>query len=84
MGENIYFELNGVMFEYYSEKSDWTLKKRGFDFDFAAHVFFDDYALTDVDRIDEDGEQRYNILGSAKGTVLVVAYCIRESHQKRQ
>ena len=84
MGKTVQFELGGETFEWWSEKSDWTLAERGFDFrtaayvffDSAAYVFFDSAAPVEFNSIDENGEDRYHIIGSTEELPLAVLFVV--------
>jgi uncharacterized DUF497 family protein len=76
VGKTVQFELGGETFEWWSEKSDWTLAERGFDFRTAAYVFFDSAAPVEFNSIDENGEDRYHIIGSTEELPLAVLFVV--------
>lgn len=67
-----------VRFEWDPDKAAANVRKHGVSFEAASFVFFDPFAITEQDRI-EDGEHRWRTLGAAHGlTLLVVAHTIAE------
>ena len=70
-------------FEWDQEKSDWTFRVRGFDFDTAALVFDDVYTEQEDEREDY-GEPRYVVTGVVgdEMSVLVVVWTPR-GHKRR-
>jgi uncharacterized DUF497 family protein len=61
-------------FEWDPAKSERNERLRGFGFAYASTVFFDDFAIENFNRI-VDGEDRYQIIGSAvRGEILFVVY----------
>ena len=86
VGETVRTEFGGEQFEWSSEKSEWTLRTRGFSFSIAAEVFFDATGLVEFNSVDEHGEERYHIIGRTEGgaltAVLFVVYSERENNGK--
>jgi hypothetical protein len=74
---NISFTLQGLTFEWDSDKAEWNLKKHGVSFEEAAEVFFDPFYQTgDASR---ETEQRDFLLGySTRLRILLVVYTERE------
>lgn len=67
-----------VHFEWDPRKARTNKQKHGVTFEVAAKVFLDEYALTELERI-EDAEERWRTIGSVAGfTILVVAHTVHE------
>ena len=67
-----------TLFEWDEAKAESNLGKHGVDFEDAAKVFFDEFALCERDRF-VDGEERWRALGVWAGpTILFVAYSLVE------
>ncbi len=67
-----------VRFEWDEAKVAGNLAKHGISFETASRVFADPLALTRVDRV-QDGEQRWQTLGTVNGVyLLVVAHTTTE------
>lgn len=64
-------------FEWDESKSDACFKERGFDFEFAARVFFDPDRLVELDDRRVYGEERYQVIGSIETRLYVVVYTPR-------
>lgn len=64
-------------FEWDDAKSTACFVERGFDFEYAAHVFFDPRHLTTPDNRRAYGEDRFELLGQIDGRVFVVVYTVR-------
>jgi uncharacterized protein len=63
-----------MRFEWDRAKADSNLRKHRVSFELAARVFLDPFVLIEQDRI-EDGEYRWQALGSVEGfAVLIVAH----------
>lgn len=68
-----------IQFEWDPVKARRNQRKHGVKFEDAMHVFEDAHALFEQDRVDETGEQRWQAIGIAGGTaVLLVAHTVRE------
>jgi uncharacterized DUF497 family protein len=64
-----------MRFEFDERKSRRNLEKHGIDFETAAIVFDDPYALTQRDELHEEDEERWITLGEiAPGVVLLVVH----------
>ncbi|WP_284731907.1 BrnT family toxin [Mesorhizobium sp. dw_380] len=67
-----------MRFEWDAEKAMSKLRKHGVSFETAARVFFDPFALTIQDRV-EEGEYRWQTIGAVDGgLVLLIAHADRE------
>ena len=64
-------------FEWDEDKSLRCLKERGFDFLYAAQVFFDPERLIEEDTRFEYGERRFRVIGCIDGRLFVVIYTPR-------
>lgn len=65
-------------FEWNEAKSDACFQERGFDFAFAASAFADPDRLVREDTRYSYGEERYQLTGSIKGRLFVVAFTPRK------
>lgn len=65
--------------EYDREKSDWTFRNRGFDFDFAARVFEGPFIEWASPR---HGESRFLAVGRVDDIFLTVAYVWRAGNRR--
>ena len=73
-----------IRFEWDPVKAAINLRKHGIGFDIAVLAFADPFALTGQDRI-EDGEQRWQTLGTVAGELLlVVAHTSRDDDEENQ
>jgi uncharacterized DUF497 family protein len=64
-------------FEWDEDKSEACFQERGFDFAYAANVFFDpDRTVLPDDRMTY-GEMRYQVYGSISGRLFVVVFTQR-------
>lgn len=72
MGYNWAIEL-----EWDEAKSNACFEERGFDFAYAAQVFFDPYRIVQLDTRHDYGEDRYQVLGKIDGRLFVVVYTPR-------
>jgi uncharacterized protein len=63
-------------FEWDAAKSDATLARRGFDFEFAARVFAGDHVEREDLRQDY-GERRYTVTGEVDARVITVVWTPR-------
>lgn len=71
-------------FEWDTAKAAANERKHGITFDMALRVFADPFLLMIQDRV-EDGEQRWQTLGSASGYVLLlVVHTLRETVEDGQ
>ena len=70
-------------FEWDPEKSDWTLRNRGFDFATAALVF-DDVYIEHQDEREDYGEPRYIVTGVAGDLLLVLVVIWTPRGRKRR
>lgn len=61
-------------------KAASNLRKHRVSFPVAIRVFADPFALTDVDRI-ESGEHRWQTLGIAEGSLLLVVHTIHDDDE---
>ena len=69
-----------IQFEWDPVKARRNQQKHGVSFEDAMHVFDDAHALFEQDRVDETGEERWQAIGLAGGTaVLLVAHTVRQS-----
>lgn len=68
-----------LAFTWDGAKAASNQRKHHVSFETAVRVFSDPFALCDQDRI-EDGEHRWQIIGSVEGgIVLLVAYTVRDA-----
>ena len=65
-------------FEWDESKSDACFSERGFDFAFAARVFFDPDRLVELDDRRVYGEERYQVIGAIESRLYVVVYTPRQ------
>ena len=71
--------MKEVEFIWDEKKNAANIKKHGIDFQEAATVFFDDYAILFDDPDHSEGEDRFLIIGySLKQRVCIVSHCYRE------
>ena len=71
--------MKEVEFIWDEKKNAANIKKHGIDFQEAATVFFDDYAIMFDDPDHSEGEDRFLIIGySLKQRVCIVSHCYRE------
>jgi uncharacterized DUF497 family protein len=64
-------------FEWDEEKSEACFQERGFDFAFAAKVFFDPERTVQPDNRMIYGEARYQVYGTVTGRLFVVVFTQR-------
>lgn len=64
-------------FEWDAQKSNACYAQRGFDFRFAANVFFDPCRITMQDVRENYGESRYVTFGHIEGRLFCVVYTLR-------
>jgi uncharacterized protein len=73
----IVYTLQGILFEWESDKALTNLQKHGVAFESACEVFFDPFLRQDDDDI-VDGEVRERVIGMTEGwQVLYVVYTLR-------
>ena len=79
----IEYELQGIQFEWDSDKSDTNFQKHGISFDNACEAFFDPFLQNaDVEEVDE--EFREAIIGmTVAWKLLYVVYTIRNEEKFR-
>jgi uncharacterized DUF497 family protein len=63
-------------FEWDDGKAETNYRKHGIQFAEAALVFDDPFSISKQDRI-ENGEQRWQTMGMAGGSLLLVAHTVR-------
>ena len=66
-------------FEWDDAKSESCLTSRGFDFAFAARVFFDPDRIIVADTRRSYGEERFQLTGKIEGRLFLVVYTPRHS-----
>ena len=64
-------------FEWSDAKARTNLSKHGVSFPVARRVFDDPYAVDEIDDRSNSREERFNIIGMAKGVLLTVTYTER-------
>jgi uncharacterized DUF497 family protein len=70
-----------LKFEWDTAKATLNIKKHGISFEMATLAFTDPFALTEQDRI-ENGELRWQTLGTAEGfLLLLVAHAIQDEEE---
>jgi uncharacterized DUF497 family protein len=70
-------------FEWDSQKSDWTLQTRGFDFQIAARIFADPFYFEREDLRADYAETRYVAIGAADDFgIFVVVWTPRGSNRR--
>jgi hypothetical protein len=70
-----------LKFEWHDAKAEANLQAHGISFDLARTVFNDVFALERVDDREDYGEERFVIIGMAKGHIMLyVAYTERDQH----
>jgi uncharacterized DUF497 family protein len=73
-----------IRFEWEPAKAAINLRKHGISFETAMLAFADPFALTGQVHI-EDGEQRWQTIGSVEGClVLLVAHTVRDDYDDSQ
>ena len=77
------YELQGIQFEWDSDKSDTNFQKHGISFDTACEAFFDPFLQSvDVEEVEE--EFREAIMGmTVAWKLLYVVYTIRNEEKFR-
>ena len=66
-------------FEWDDAKNNACFERRGFDFAYAFHAFFDPQRIVTQDTRRDYGEDRYRLLGMIDGRGYVVVYTVRGS-----
>ena len=66
-----------MLFEWDDEKNIACLRKRGFNFGFAAQVFFDPGRVVEPDDRHSYGEDSYRVMGRIEGRLYIVVYTPR-------
>lgn len=66
-----------MQFEWDDKKSNICYLQRGFDFRFAANIFFDPYRITVQDLREDYGESRYVTFGKIENRLFCVVYTLR-------
>ncbi len=66
-------------FEWDDVKSESCFTSRGFDFAFAARIFFDPDRIVVTDTRRVYGEERFQLTGKIEGRLFVVVYTPRRS-----
>jgi uncharacterized protein len=64
-------------FEWDDTKAAQNYAKHGVTFEAARDVFKDPFAIEQIDDRDDYGEERWTIIGAARGRLLFVAYTMR-------
>lgn len=64
-------------FEWDENKSEECFAQRGFDFAYAARVFFDPNRIVTTDTRRSYGEERYQVMGMIEQRLFVVVYTPR-------
>lgn len=67
-----------MSFEWDSQKRAINFEKHGIDFEDVLPVFSDPFALQILDKRQDYGEARYNIIGKVSGVIVCVAFTHRE------
>lgn len=66
-----------MIFEWDNFKSEACFQERGFDFAYAARVFFDPDRRVEADTRHSYGEDCYQVMGKVDGRLFVVIYTTR-------
>jgi hypothetical protein len=70
-----------LRFEWDPQKAATNFRKHGISFEIATHVFDDPFVLSSIERV-EQGEERWQAIGSVDGFLLVlVAHTVREENE---
>jgi uncharacterized DUF497 family protein len=69
--------MNDGEFEWDDAKASSNYAKHGVTFEAARDVFKDPFAIEQIDDRHDHGEERWIILGAARGRLLMVAYTMR-------
>ena len=70
--------MNVNDFEWDDAKAAQNYAKHGVTFEAACDVFKDPFAIEEIDDRRDYGEERWTIIGAARGRVLFVAYTMRD------
>jgi uncharacterized DUF497 family protein len=65
-------------FEWDEDKSERCFTERGFDFAYAARVFFDPNRVVKADTRRSYGEERYQVMGMIEQRLFVLVYTPRQ------
>lgn len=68
-----------IEFEWDELKSNVCFQERGFDFAYAARVFFDPNRIMRLDTRQNYGEHRFQVMGEIDDRLFVVVYTPRRS-----
>jgi uncharacterized protein len=69
-------------FEWHNAKAEANFRTHGVSFDLAKTVFKDPFAIERLDDREDYGEERFVIIGMAKGNILLfVAYTERKNNE---
>jgi uncharacterized protein len=69
-------------FEWHNAKAEANFRTHGVSFDLAKTVFKDPFAIERLDDREDYGEERFVIIGMAKGNILLfVAYAERKNNE---
>ena len=69
--------MNTDDFEWDDAKAAQNYAKHGVTFEAACDVFKDPFAIEEIDDRHDYGEERWTIIGAARGRLLFVAYTMR-------
>jgi uncharacterized protein len=69
--------MNANDFEWDDAKAAQNYAKHGVTFEAACDVFKDPFAIEEIDDRHDYGEERWTIIGAARGRLLFVAYTMR-------
>jgi len=69
--------MNVNDFEWDNAKAAQNYAKHGVTFEAACDVFKDPFAIEEIDDRHDYGEERWTIIGAARGRLLFVAYTMR-------
>ncbi len=80
MGDTVVYNFDGVIFEWDKDKAELVLNEHGISFDEALTVLLhDEFAVTNEDGRDYDGEQRFITIGVSRyGRLLYVVWTYRD------
>ena len=70
-----------MRFEWDPKKAQRNLREHGVSFETATEVFYDDRRIESEDFIDENGEQRYQVIGMTQGLVLLLVAFVDRSDE---
>lgn len=69
--------MNDDIFQWDEQKAASNYAKHGVSFEAARDVFKDPFAIEQIDDRQNYGEERFTIIGMARGRLLFVAYAMR-------